>query len=60
MDQREGIVSVAALRRVLRELFAKKNMGVQCPFDPLHMRGLTLLLVGGGGGESGLLSPVVL
>ena len=31
IDLREGTVSLAAIRRVLRELFAKKHGG---PFDP--------------------------
>ena len=44
IDGREGTVSFAAIRRVLRELFAKNHGGSIRP--PLQVRGLTLLLVG--------------
>ena len=59
IDQREGTVSFAAIRRVLRELFAKNHEGVH-PTPPLQVRGLTQRLkqvVGGGigGGGGGLL-----
>ena len=37
IDQREGTVSFAAIRRVLRELFAKKHGGHP---TPLQVRGL--------------------
>ena len=45
INQREGTASFAAIRRVLRELFAKNHGG---PFDPLQVRGLTLARTWGG------------
>ena len=38
IDQRDGTVSFAVIRRVLRELFVKKNI-VGGPFAPLQLRG---------------------
>ena len=42
IEQREGTVSFAAIRRVLRELFAKNQGG---PFDPLQVRGLIMYTI---------------
>ena len=43
IDQCEGTESFVAIRRVLRELFAKKLWG-EGPFNtPLQVRGLTLV-----------------
>ena len=39
IDQREGTVSFAAIRRVLRELFAKNHGGPSDP-PPLQVRGV--------------------
>ena len=43
INQREGTVSFAAIRRVLRELFAKKPMGGS-PSDPLSSAKVNLVL----------------
>ena len=43
IDQREGTVSFAVIRRVLRELFAKKHGGSIRP-PPLQVRGLKLIV----------------
>ena len=45
IDQREGTVSFAAIRRVLRELFAGKTMGGPFHPPPLQVRGLTFLCI---------------
>ena len=42
IDQREGTVSFAAIRRVLRELFAKNRGGWSIRPPPLQVRGLKL------------------
>ena len=41
IDQREGTAIFAAIRCVLRELFAKNHGGVRS--TPLHMRGLKVV-----------------
>ena len=40
IDNREGTVGFAAIRRVLRELFPKKSWGVRS--TPLQVRGLNM------------------